>query len=857
MRTRCSICLCLLIAWCTSASAQAPTQSATVHPPVPSPQAIRAAKLFERAVALQQKGRTEEAITVYRELIRLAPKAYPAYMNLGLLYQNSRRLKEAEEAFRKASALEPANALPLSQLATVYADEHRWAEAKTAALAALKRDPKSAAAHFALGGCLIAAGRLQAAEEQFRLAARYSPGNARAQFNLGIVLAREKRYPQALAALGKALELDPKLVEAHVSMGVIHQLMGEPHKALAAYEKAAKFVPRNGALLYNMAGAYQAMAQNTGDRGLLQKALSLYLQAIAAQPAMVPAHLNAARIYFEMRNYPQAVRYFRSALALAPTNPRILADLALAETWAANSETDAARRKAAFQSAEDHYRKAIALKAPIQAYEGLGYLYQQLARNDAAEDIYKRAVARFPTDSGGYLALARLREAQTRIPEAIAQYQKALQVDPNSTDARLALGRIFQTQNKLDAAEKIYREWVAAAPSNPNAHRLLAQTYLNEKKTDLAIAQFQELRRLAPKDVSAVISLASAYEQAGRYDDAVKTYELVRTINPGNVTGLWYIAQLMERQKRYDDAIARYREIEAISPGNPFYEGNIPRILQLQGKTDAAIAEYRRLAEKEPTNTVWHTQLADLFEKQNKWADAAAQYAAIVDANPKAAWAWIKLGKVYHNTGLVDKACDAFLHAAADPTYTYEAYTLLAAAYTSEHKLADWVTYLKNHIAQASDPLLDLTFLRRAEENLGKTSELADFLKPLAAGKLGNNRAFLTAVAGIFEKLGRNSEALDLYRKAAAMAPDDYTAWANEAALLEKMGSNDAAIEDYQHILGIKNVPPVVLAGYRVKLARLYEASGRKTMAIGQYKEALKNDPNNAEAKEAVKRLGG
>lgn len=845
------------MAWCIPALAQTPKEPVTVHPPVPSAQAVRAAKLFERAVAAQRQGRDEEAIVLYRQLIQMAPKAYPAYMNLGLLYQNRGRLGEAEEAFHKAAALEPANALPLSQLAAVYADQHRWKEAKAAALAALKRDATSAAAHFALGGCYIDEGRLPQAEKEFRLAARYAPGNARAHFNIGIVLAREKHYPQALAAFAKALELDPKLAEAHVSMGIIHQIMGEPQKALAAYEKAARSMPRNGALLYNMAGAYQSMSRQSGNKGFLQKALSLYLQAIAAQPAMVPAHLSAARIYFEIHNYAQSVRYFRSALALRPADPRIMADLALAETYAAGTETDASRRKQAYQNAEEHYRKAISLKAPIQAYEGLGYLYQQLGRNDAAEAVYKSAIARFPKDPGGYLALARLREAQTRVGEAAGEYQKALEADPRCVDARLALGRVYQTQNKLDAAQKVYQDWVAMDPSNPTAHRLLGQTYLSQKKTAQAIAEFQEERRLAPRDVSAVIRLASAYEQAGRPDEAIETYGIIRSIDPANVTGLWYTAQLLERLKRYDEAIARYREIEKIAPGNTFYEGNIPRILQLQGKIDAAVAEYRRLAEKEPGNPAWHTQLADLLEKQKRWPEAAAQYSAIIDANPKASWAWVKLGKAYRAMGAADKAREAFLHAAEDPAYAYEAYTLLAAAYASDNRLAEWADYLKNHITQAADPLLDLTFLERAEEKVNRTSELAGFLKPLASGKLGSNKAFLAAAGGILQKLGHDHDALDFYRKAAAMAPDDFALWGNEAALLEKMGLGDEAVQVYQHILAIKTLPLAASAGYRVRLAKLYEASGRKAMAIGQYKEALKNDPNNAEAKEAIKRLGG
>src|SRR2546423_1308181 len=65
--------------------------------PQPSPEVLKAAKLFEEAVSHQRAGRIDEAISEYRSLLKFAPGAYPAWTNLGLLYRARKNNVEAEK----------------------------------------------------------------------------------------------------------------------------------------------------------------------------------------------------------------------------------------------------------------------------------------------------------------------------------------------------------------------------------------------------------------------------------------------------------------------------------------------------------------------------------------------------------------------------------------------------------------------------------------------------------------------------------------------------------------------------------------------------------------------------------------
>ena len=95
------------------------TQSIPPLPPAPNkqdqkppPEAIKAAALFEKAAKLQRAGRSQEAIAVYIELVKLAPGAYPAFMNLGILYQAQGNLTLAEASYKTAAHLDAKNPTP-------------------------------------------------------------------------------------------------------------------------------------------------------------------------------------------------------------------------------------------------------------------------------------------------------------------------------------------------------------------------------------------------------------------------------------------------------------------------------------------------------------------------------------------------------------------------------------------------------------------------------------------------------------------------------------------------------------------------------------------------------------------------
>src|ERR1700676_1531627 len=80
------------------------------------------AEKSHRAKDLMAAQRFEEAVPIYRELVRALPDNPGLVMNLGLALDYSGHKREALEEFEKVLQLEPSNGLALLFLGTTYLD---------------------------------------------------------------------------------------------------------------------------------------------------------------------------------------------------------------------------------------------------------------------------------------------------------------------------------------------------------------------------------------------------------------------------------------------------------------------------------------------------------------------------------------------------------------------------------------------------------------------------------------------------------------------------------------------------------------------------------------------------------------
>lgn len=156
---------------------------------------------------LSSTGRNEEALSLAREAVRLAPSVADAHNTLGgVLFLTSQeqpatgpaRLAEAVEAFSQAIALEPehVDALYNGAVASTVAGRHEEAARYYERIVA--RDPAAVDALVGLGRSLLLLGRPGEAEPHLREAVRRAPQRADAQ--QALALASEQRAAAGVGA---------------------------------------------------------------------------------------------------------------------------------------------------------------------------------------------------------------------------------------------------------------------------------------------------------------------------------------------------------------------------------------------------------------------------------------------------------------------------------------------------------------------------------------------------------------------------------------------------------------------------------------------------------------------------------
>jgi tetratricopeptide (TPR) repeat protein len=136
------------------------------------------------ALALEQRGRSEQAIAEFREALRIRPGYREAHNSLGLALSGLGRSQEAVAHFEDALRIDPGFLEARNNLGIALDRLGRLDEAIAQYTEALRISPSSPDVHSNLGIALARSGRRQDAIAQFREALRFDPGFAPAREGL-------------------------------------------------------------------------------------------------------------------------------------------------------------------------------------------------------------------------------------------------------------------------------------------------------------------------------------------------------------------------------------------------------------------------------------------------------------------------------------------------------------------------------------------------------------------------------------------------------------------------------------------------------------------------------------------------
>jgi predicted TPR repeat methyltransferase len=232
---------------------------------------------FEKAKALQEADRVNEAMASYREIPDGDPDAFKAYNNLGTLLEEQGRPEEAIDAYRQSIEVNPRSALVHYNLGRAFHRLGRLLDAQDSYRVALEIDPQLVAAHYNLANALYHQGRREASEAAYRRALELEPDLMQAHSNLGNVLFDQSRLPEAAQCYRRALELDPNAPAEHLNLGKVLDVLGQTDEAVAAYRQSLALNPESRTTQFSL-----ARLLHRAGRGA--EAAELFRQWLARKP---------------------------------------------------------------------------------------------------------------------------------------------------------------------------------------------------------------------------------------------------------------------------------------------------------------------------------------------------------------------------------------------------------------------------------------------------------------------------------------------------------------------------------------------------------------------------------------------
>ena len=268
---------------------------------------------------------------------------------------------------------------------------------------------------------------------------------------------------------------------------------------------------------------YVADAQNR-----LEAAAGLYRRAVEANPQSFEARVELGMLLARQDKLPEA----RTELAAATQlNPGEAGAIAKARAWRALAEIDRADNPS---KASEELLEALKLSPESQADTLLAAeLASQAGQFDAAEQAYRRMLAKDPKSAAANAGLAHLLITRKQYPEAESLLRSALENAPEDTALIAQLATVLAAEDKAEA-----------------------------------LPLFQKLHEAHPKDAAITRMLAAVLDDAGDAEGSDKLYVSLLAASPKDPKLLVAHGQNLIRQLKYVEAFSAFNKATRLDEAN-------------------------------------------------------------------------------------------------------------------------------------------------------------------------------------------------------------------------------------------------------------------------------------------------
>jgi serine/threonine protein kinase/Flp pilus assembly protein TadD len=328
--------------------------------------------------------------------------------------------------------------------------------------------------------------------------------------------------------------------------------------------------------------------------------------------------ISAQLIDVATRNYLWSERYDREMEDVFEIQDEISTNIVNALKLVLTPNEEAAIKKVPTQS--------------VRAYEyylrGRQLFHQRRGETlDAAEDMYRRAIALDPQYALAYAGLAdcsvfRAQDqggGEEAVAQADAASKRALELDPNSAEAHSSRGLTLSHQHKYAESQVEFEEAMRLDPTFYEAPYFYGRTLQSQGKLHEAAKMYERAVSIRPDEYQTLSYLAMAYQSLGDKTNLIETSQrMVKAaeravmLNPGDSRALYLGAINLERIGEHERALDWADRALHLDPTHPVMLYNLACFHSVAGRVNEALELMKKALDLGFLHREWYLTDSDL-----------------------------------------------------------------------------------------------------------------------------------------------------------------------------------------------------------------------------------------------------
>lgn len=324
------------------------------------------------------------------------------------------------------------------------------------------------------------------------------------------------------------------------------------------------------------------------------------------------------------------------------------------------------------------------------------------------------------------------------------------------------------------------------------------------------------------------------------------------------VTALGELSRLYHANGFLAEAMRCYEGLEQLEPNNPRWPHLHATILAGYGDTEPALALWQRVVKLAPKFPAARLRLADIFLKTNRSKEAAVVYEEVLQQQPNEPYALLGLARIDAEAGRWEKARDRLENLVQDTHYEL-GYDLIVTVYErlGQQERAQQIrgkmkasgayrdppdSFLDDLLQDCFDPYRLSLAAGVADRNGSSTTAIQ--LLQRAAQYAPNDVSAHFQLGGVYVQHGDLKSAAQLFIQCTTLAPEFADGWIHLSDVYTRQGDTTSA--NRVVLTGLERCP--ASPGLHQARARQLRAGKQVDAAAEEFKSSIRLRPNEPEA---------